>query len=123
MSRSMETKLTRPMSVDNGDCVSTLEKNLAPVTECNFADSDIVDEGAVLAVVHEIGAGIQLVDAEVDVADHAKNTLGDRVLLDRVGEVTRCLTSERDLIVDQIDWNKHKICFIRKLPTTIKKSS
>jgi hypothetical protein len=79
---------------------------LVLVTEFISGDPDIVDEGAVLAVVHKIGTGIPLVDTEVVVADHAKYTLGDRVLLDRVGEVTCCLASERDHIFGQIDWNK-----------------
>jgi len=111
----MKNNLTWAVRADYGDCVSALEQNLAPAIQFNSSDSNIVDVGTVLAVVHKEGAGIKLVDSEVEVADHAENTLDNQVLFDRVGEVASCFSSKRDLIIDQINWNKNKICVISNL--------
>jgi hypothetical protein len=118
----MKNNLTWAVRADYGDCVSALEQNLAPANQFNSSDSNIVDEGTVLAVVHKESAGIKLMDREVEVADLAKNSLDDQVLFDRVGEVTSCFSSKRDLIIDQIDWNKIKICVISNLSNRSVKS-
>jgi hypothetical protein len=80
-----------------------LEQNLALATGFRSADSESIDEGAVFAVVNQVGAKVVTVDAEVGVADPFKDAIFNEMLFSQESEVAFFSAAKHNLVFDQID--------------------